>query len=363
MLTALTILIYAGVFMIALAPPAAAAGTVDPSLNILVTWAPTMFIVGLILMCVAGLLYWLETLELLMIALAVIGGLLMILAVAGFIIPYMSGDNNDQKCPSGYHFSNGSCVPDEVVGPLLHWSVKIAAPYQAAVHDQNTEYPDSPFTACSAISPAGTATLGSTANWYVDNTTRTITYRVTVATSTAAGTSAAYYVPDCVDMDFHVYLDTPQPAVGGGLQEVPYWIQVNPSRTSGTYNNGTMSDIWYEDTTNGLYLGTGKDADSGSATHTTDHVYSSYLNNGNAVHNPGQYPTVGDWVMQGTADGNANGEWSSVWWTLKTPGGLLDYTDQNGRGVTLTVYIGTMPGSGYNGNIVQWTINVVGVKA
>lgn len=367
-LAILVTLAYFGIGLMVFAPSAAAAGTVDPNLSVLVDRAPTFFIAGLIMLGFAAVLYWLEQLEILMMVLAIIGGLLMILSIAGFLIPMVSGGGETPVCPSGQVWNGSACVSSPN-GYTAIWTGRIGTVptngYFSTAHDAASEFPDAPYTACASMSPAGTSMTaspgGDTSRNWADNYSNTYNSRINSVFTTAAPTSAAYYVPDCIDLDFHIVLSNPAPAIGGGLQSIPLWGKVSPSRTTGTYANGTNGDVFYSDQAAGGYLGFGLIADDATATHTTDHAYKSYVT---TLYQTGQWPTTGDWIPLGVTTGNVNGDWTSVWFSLKTPGGFYDGADPNGRTVTLSIDIGTMPGNsgGYKGNVLHFTWNLIAVR-
>lgn len=263
------------------------------------------------------------------------------LSLGGFMVGFLQVGDLDRD------------QPPPPPGYSADWTTTLWSPRQSTAHDANSEFPDAPFTACGSVSPAGT--LPTTASWSADNTTKSITYRVAIDDD-VVNTVAGYQVGDCDDVDFKVFLNNPAPAVGGGNQEIPFWGRISITRTAGTQNNGSYADVLYCDVNGGAYLGFGKLADSGSATHTNDHTYASYTS---TIKCPGPQPLVGDWIALGTSDGDTDGEYVSLWYVLKN--GLSDYTTPPvGSEIQLKIEIGTDPNSSvYTGDLETWIYHIV----
>jgi len=317
-----------GIAMLVSAPPVAAAGTVDPALQPLVDYMPTMFIVGMICLLLAGLLYWLEVAELLMIALAIIGGLLMILATAGFLISLMAA-------PSGGGGGGGGGVYS------ADWDcefIALAAGGPGGAHDAATEFPDSPFTAADGGTPDLDKTIG--ASLVYDYANNKVTWNIDVDDDQTT-TEAAWLDEDAYNFDIRCKLLNGMPSATGSNTEIPAWGHIDVTRTAGTRDNGSFARVFYGDSTAGEYLGFGLLADSGAAAdgHDADHTYVSYT--GQKPY-PAAGPLSGDWIALGTSDADPDGEWFSCWIVLDS--GLSDYSSPTiDTGVTVTVSIGTSP--------------------
>lgn len=347
-----SLLVLAGVIVavaLGLGTQTAAAGSLDvfqPLVNV----ALVLIGVGALLLLV-GLVLWYAGIDKAALPVLLVGGLLVAVGLGGALIGWLNNvsltnTGNPPPGPSGY---------------VAQWSgiwggsSTIAGGAQA-VHDANTEFPAAPFLPCStAVSPAGTVPTLATSVFSEDNTSNSALLRVTITTG-AAVTGATYQVPDCDAPDIRITLTNPPPAVGGGLQAVPFWGRISITRTSGTQQNGSYADIFHCSTDVGTYLGFGQDVDSGAATHTTNHRYVSYTSQ---IRCPGPEPLVGDWIQLGTTSTATpqNGEWVAFWFVMNNAG-LFDYNyPPSGSTVQAKIELGTMPGNanGYVGNIVVFT--------
>jgi hypothetical protein len=277
----------------------------------------------------------------------VIGGLLLAIGGGGFLLGALTnggngGDFGDLPPPPGGYVADWECAVADMTTSA-----------QGDAHDAITEFPDSPFVAADAGTPDLNKVVAVPT---LDLQNRRYYYDIAIDDDLASS-AAAYIATDAHSQDINCKLLNPTPAVGGGLQEIPFWGRLTPSRTAGTANNGSYAPVFYCDTTGGYYLGWGANADSGAvaASHTADHTYSSYTRT-NACPSPA--PLSGDWVPLGTSDGDSDGEWVSVWFVLDN--GLSDYTAPPiGSSVDVLIEIGTQPGNPtYDGDLSTYTMSI-----
>jgi hypothetical protein len=319
------------------------------SLAALRPWAWPALLVGALLTVIGGILVWRELAMEVASILMVLGVVLAVVGVVGVFAPPIGTECDPATDPG--------CVPPPPPGYVADWNCDwwdISTSAVGDAHDAVTEFPDTPFIAADAGTPdLNKVIMVPTYDVPAKNTLVKVAIDDDLAT-----TATGYIATDTFAWDVNCQLMNPTQAVGGGLQEIPIWARLSPSRTSGTINNGSYADVFYCDITAGVYLGVGTIADSGvaAASHTNDHRYVSYTNS-KVCNSPA--PLVGDWIPLGTSDGDTDGEWWTVWLVLHY--GFSDYTTPalNSR-LTVKVEAGTTPGHAtYKGNVDVNTLDLL----
>ena len=312
--------------------------------------APLLIGLGFLIALVGGVLRYFEVGKKMALALLVAGFLLMALGAGGWLLGALIGDGTTPlSCPLGTRLQDGLCGTVEGDSYSADWECEwftIAAGGPGGAHDAITEFPDSPFVAADAGTPDLNKVLHTAVT--TDLPSHRQYYDVAIDDDLAS-TAAAYIATDAYSGDIRCRLMNSKPAVGGGLQEVPFWGRMTPSRVAGTRDNGSFSPVFYCDT-QGYYLGFGTNADSGATpdAHDADHTYVSYTYSHAC---PATAPSQGDWIPLGTSDGDTDGEWIAVWHVLDL--GLSDFAAPPvGSSVDVLIEVGTPP-IGTAGNS-QW---------
>ena len=347
-----------GVLLIALGIPmlaltaSAASGPLAPLVNA----SPWLIGIGLLILLVAGV-FKLAKMGKWALPAGVVGGLLFVVGIGGYAIGYLTSAGPPTDCEAPNVLVNGACLPPAPTGYVADWNCQVyettvgSAPGTA--HDAVTEFPDAPFIAADGGTPDLNKVLAVD---IIDPQNKKVAYDIAIDDDLIQ-TAAGYVATDATVQDINCKLKNPVPAVGGGLQEIPLWGRLTPSRTSGTAANGTYAPVFYCDATAGYYLGLGAIADSGAvpASHTADHTYVSYTEQNSC---PAPAPLVGDWQPLGTSDGDPDGEWVGFWFVLDI--GISDYTSPAiGTSVDVLIELGTDPTSTvYDGNLSTLTASI-----
>lgn len=342
-----------GIMMVILGMPLMAANASAGPFSPLTDNAVYLIGIGLLLLFVAGVFY-LAKMAKWFLPVAVTGGILLAIGFGGFVIGILTNTGPDNFCV--LNPTDPSCLPPPPTGYTADWECKpvtLAAGGPGGAHDAITEFPDTPFVAADGGTPDLNKVIHVAT---LDLQNRRFYFDVAVDDDLAS-TAAAYIATDAFAQDINCRLMNPTPAVGGGLQEIPFWGRMSVSRVSGTRDNGSYVPVFYCDVTAGHYLGWGLNADSGAAAdgHDADHSYVSYTNQNVC---PAPPPTVGDWQPLGTSDGDADGEWVAAWHTLDL--GLSDFTAPPiGSAVDVLLEIGTKPGDPtYRGDLSTLTMSI-----
>jgi len=339
-------LMLTGLFVLVFALPLTAANASAGAFSPLTNNAPVLFGLGFLLVLVGGVLH-LAKQEKWALPVLVVGGILVAVGVGAWVLGAVTAPGN------GNGFDD---LPPPPAGYVADWDCKavtLAAAGPGGAHDVITEFPDAPFVAADAGTPDLNKVI-SVATLDLQN--RRFYYDIAVDDDLGSS-AAAYIATDAHSQDLNCRLLNPTPAVGGGLQEIPFWGRLSVSRVAGTRDNGSYVPVFYCDVTAGYYLGFGLNADSGAAAdgHDADHSYVSYTNV-NAC--PAPPPLVGDWQPLGTSDGDADGEWVAIWHILDL--GLSDFTAPPiGSSVDVLIEIGTQPGNPtYKGDLSTYTMSI-----
>ena len=336
-----------GVVLMAVGLPLMAVNASAGQISSWTSNAGILFGLGLVIALVGAVLYFSDTSEKWGMAILVIGLLVAVVGLGGWLIAFFAPANG------GTPFDD---LPPPPPGYSADWECRpmtLATGGPGGAHDGVTEFPDTPFV----NADAGTPDLNKVIHVAtLDLQNRRFYFDVAIDDDLAS-TAAAFIATDTFSQDINCRLLNPTPAVGGGLQEIPFWGRMSVSRVSGTRDNGSYVPVFYCDVTAGHYLGFGLNADSGAAAdgHDADHSYVSYTD---ANVCPAPPPTVGDWKPLGTSDGDADGEWVAAWHILDL--GLSDFTAPPiGSSVDVLIEIGTRPGdSTYKGDLSTNTMSI-----